>query len=312
LNAGDPVSDDLAFSPEWLALREPADLAARSTALVEELACTLRKADPPSLWILDLAAGTGANLRALAPHLPAAFWTLVDLDPVLLEQAPTRMSVWAAALGCETTVHPDRMFVRGSGFMLAMNTAVMDLRALSVSNADEPSSPDVLRQFEGRTLVTASALLDLLSERQVLTLARMCSRARQIVYFALTYDGRISFSPSEPEDEAVRTLVNRHQRTDKGFGAALGPDATDRTAGILTEAGYRVRTEPSGWVLGPEFAELQRQLLAGWARAAGEIAPGRSATIADWLARRLAHVDRGPSRLEVGHTDLLASLNNIE
>ena len=102
----------------------------------------------------------------------------------------------------------------------------------------------------------------------------MCSRAARRSCFSRSHTtaGSPSRHPS-PRTRPCATLVNRHQRTDKGFGAALGPDATARTAEIFTEAGYRVRTEPSDWALGPEFAELQRQLLAGWARAAGEIAP---------------------------------------
>jgi hypothetical protein len=47
-------------------------------------------------------------------------------------------------------------------------------------------------------------------------------------------------------------------------------------------------------------------LIEGWARAAAEIAPERTALVDDWLRRRLIHVDAGRSQLTVGHRDIAA------
>jgi hypothetical protein len=98
--------------------------------------------------------------------------------------------------------------------------------------------------------------------------------------------------------------VNQHQRTDKGFGFALGPDATEFVARALTGQGYRIERERSDWVLAPESGELQRQLVEGWAGAAAEIAPLRAASVESWRRRRLAHLAAGRSHLVVGHEDL--------
>ena len=51
----------------WLALREPADFAARSTALAQAIADAL-PGDRP-LHMLDLATGRGSNVRYLADRL---------------------------------------------------------------------------------------------------------------------------------------------------------------------------------------------------------------------------------------------------
>ena len=106
------------------------------------------------------------------------------------------------------------------------------------------------------------------------------------------------------DDEAVRALVNAHQRSDKGFGPALGPDSGARTAQALTDAGYRVTVEKSDWVLGADQAELQRQLMSGLADAAVELAPAETGRIRAWQSRRLAHVDAGTSTVRVGHDDV--------
>ena len=83
-----------------------------------------------------------------------------------------------------------------------------------------------------------------------------------------------------------------------------GPDAVACAERAFAAAGYRVRREPSDWHIAPEARELQRLLIGGWADAARETTPWDSARIDDWLARRLAHVDAGRSRIVVSHEDL--------
>ena len=264
------------FSAGWLALRESSDARARSAALTSAVAGRL--AGVSDLHVLDLAAGTGANVRYLTTWLRGerrCHWLLVDNDGALLARA-------AVTAGARDRVE----------------TRVLDLAA-ALEAADAGL-------FAGRDLVTASALLDLVSERWLNALARRCVEAGAAVLFALTYNGDIRCSPGEPEDDMVRELVNRHQRTDKGFGPALGPDAAQAAARAFAAPGYEVHRERSDWVLAGDVPDLQTQLIEGWAEAAGTIAPERGPLLGDWKARRLAHVAAGRSRLFVGHDDLAA------
>ncbi len=100
------------------------------------------------------------------------------------------------------------------------------------------------------------------------------------------------------------TLVNQHQRTDKGFGPAVGPDAADVAARCFADLGYRVQRAPSDWLLTPASGALQRQLIDGWAQAAAEMAPQQIRAIDAWRERRLAHVAAGWSAITVGHEDV--------
>jgi hypothetical protein len=129
------------------------------------------------------------------------------------------------------------------------------------------------------------------------------------VLYTLTYNGRSSCSPIEPEDERIRDLMNRHQNRDKGLGGpAEGPHAVKRAEEIFAEDGFHVRREASDWLLGPNETRLQRELIDGWAEAAAEVAPDLTSTIAAWRERRLQHVASGASRIVVGHDDLAATL----
>jgi hypothetical protein len=179
---------------------------------------------------------------------------------------------------------------------VTVRRACVDLAAL-----DEPL-------FTGRSLVTASALLDLVSASWLETLAARCRAQRATVLFALSYDGRVDCDPAEPEDADVRASIARHQHTDKGFGPALGPDAVDAAARGFAACGYEVTRARADWTLSAAMPELQRELVIGWADAAIEMRPERAATIEDWKRRRLAHVHAGHSRITVGHEDLAAWL----
>jgi SAM-dependent methyltransferase len=280
------------FSADWLTLREPADAAARSVTLARAIAGAFNRAN--SMRALDLGCGTGANARFMADHVDAPQdWLLVDRDAGLLDHVPPRMAAWAAARGAEIAGDPGPLRVTREGRAPAsFRTLRADLRLL-----DDPAV------FEGRALVAASALLDLVSEPWVRTLALRCRAAGACALFALTYDGRVRCTPEEPDDERVRRLVNEHQRTDKGFGLALGPTAVEVVERRFAEIGYRSRRERSDWVLDSTASELQRQLIAGWSEAAMAMAAEQDA-IRGWKDRRLIHVDEGRSQLVVGHEDL--------
>jgi len=282
------------FSADWLSLREPADAAARSPALTELLAGALGR--ETELSVLDLASGTGSNLRYLAGRLQGQQrWLLVDRDPALLAHVRAATASWALSRGYDVGAEEEVMWVHGRGLACRASTRCQDLSSLDDSGL-----------FAGRTLVTASALLDLVSESWLRALAGRCREHGAAALFALSYDGRIACSPGEPEDELVRALVNRDQRTDKGFGAALGPDAARVAEQCFVSLGYRVQRAPSDWVLTPQAGELQRQVIAGWAEAAQAAAPEQAPLIRGWQERRLAHVARDTSRLVVGHEDLVA------
>jgi SAM-dependent methyltransferase len=282
------------FSRGWLALREPYDGRARSGALARCLRRRLGPGAPRSL--LDLGAGTGSNLRWLAPRLGGyQDWLLVDRDPDLLAAVPKALAAWAAREGHRILAGGGETGVEGRGFVARVRTLRLDMAA----EADRlPLVP--------AGVVTASALLDLVSADWLADLARRCADRGCPLLFALTYDGRFALDPSDPGDEEVRTLVNHHQRGDKGFGAALGPTAAAAAANTLRALGYRVWTRPSDWRAGPADRDLQCALTEGWASAALELAQEAEGPIGGWLRRRRELLHAGGSSTLVGHLDLLA------
>jgi hypothetical protein len=281
------------FTTEWLSLREPADAAARSARIIRRVA--VRFAREREQKVVDLGAGTGSNFRCVEEHLgDRQSWLLLDRDATLLRESIASTAAWAELQGYTTAVVQEGLALTNGRRSLRISTRSLDLAVIDEDPALVPHGG----------LVTASALLDLVSESWLTRLAILCRSREATVLFRLTYDGSFSCSPSEPEDPLVRHLVNRHQQRDKGLGSALGPAAIEYAERCFSACGYHLERESSDWILAPQSDELQKALIEGWAEAAIELAPDREALILDWSRRRLDHVAARRSTIVVGHQDL--------
>ena len=260
------------FTLDWLALREPVDHRSRSTDLVppliEWVGSRVRKR------VLDLGSGTGSNLRYLAPLLPGQQrWTLVDRDADLLNRAA------GSAVAVPGVAHVE-------GVLGELGREGMKL-------------------IPGADLVTASALLDLVTHEWLERLAAMCRAAESAVLLTLTWDGTMSWGDPDPDDALVSEAVRSDQLRDKGMGPALGPAAGQAAEHAFRAAGYDTRLRPSPWRLGAADASLAHALVDGWEFTALQQSPEHLSRIQGWAERRHTTV-AAEFALEVGHVDLLA------
>ncbi len=292
------------FSTEWLALREPFDHAARAgTAIDPDFLAALKRRVAPgeALTVVDLGCGTGANLREIAPRLGGRQrWRLVDHDAQLLAALPDALAPWAAALGLRLQAHSRETLLALHGH----NGLHVEVERC---HADLGAGVEA-RLLAGAQLVTASALLDLVSAPWLDALLLRCRDAEAAVWWTLNVDDRLSWAPADRDDALVHAQFQAHQQRDKGFGPALGGAAAARAAGQLAGFGWRVVRTPSDWQIdGHRSAadlHMLRAMIEGIGSAAAQQAPALTDRFVDWQARRLAQPTN--LRLEVGHTDLQA------
>ena len=218
----------------------------------------------PGMRVLDLGSGTGSTARAFARHDFSEFqWRFFDNDPALLQVAKAE--------------HPMSECVEGD---------VADIGALPLKDVQ---------------LVTASALLDLMSLEWVAALVARLDAEQIPFYAALNYDGAMQWDPAMARDRVITFAFNRHQQSEKGTGTALGPEATKVAGRAFKAAGFEVTVAQSPWRIGPDEAMLHRELLQGIGNAAQEAGEPKAT---EWTRARCADVET--SRCVVGHQDMLA------
>jgi hypothetical protein len=302
------------FSADWLQLREPFDHLARDAAArafgLRQQAARWRSAGPggraptagllnPVLSVLDLACGSAQR------------WRLVDHDPALLAAVPAALAAWAARHGHRFASHGDTLVVTGTSFSAEVTRQQTDL-----------SRDLAALDFASVQLVTASALLDLVSATWFQQLVQQGRRTGTAMLFALNVDGRTLWQPQDPDDDRVHQLFMRHQRRDKGFGPALGPQSVSEAQRRLAAAGYQVQQAASDWVIDAaprleaaptgtdkisagDRAIMLAAMVDGMAAAAAEQDPSMASLVQVWRGRRLACLRA--TRLVVGHADLIAT-----
>lgn len=271
------------FSADWLALREPADARARNRDLAEALAARFARRD--RLHVVDLGSGTGANLRALAPILPASqIWTLIENDPRLVAAARELLAGWA-----DTATTDNGLLALTKGD-----------RSITVAFREADLAAGVSGLLPDPTdLVTASALFDLASPAFIAATARACADRSAAFNTVLTYNGIQHWTPRHPSDNAVVSAFNGHQMRDKGLGPAAGPMAPAHLADAFRLAGFSVQEGDSPWRLGRDDAALIADLQSGTAAAVAETRRVDARTLDAWVAKPR-------TAAEIGHTDTLA------
>lgn len=269
------IASAIRVSTEWLALREPADAAARALDLVERL---VRQPPATGRWVIhDLGCGSGAMGRWLAPRLPGPqHWVAHDRDSQLLEVAAAHVPRQAA-----------------DGAAVTVETKRSDITRLRPGD------------LAGATLITASALLDLLTEEELVGLTAVGVGSGCPMLLTLSVVGHVKLTPADRLDRRVGAAFDAHQRRVTERGRLLGSDAVALAVEECGQLGAEVLVRASPWRLGFSYANLAAEWFTGWVGAACEQQVGLAAEAEPYARRRLAQAAAGELAVTVDHADLL-------
>jgi hypothetical protein len=232
--------------------------------------------------IHDLGCGTGSMGRWLAPLLPGPqHWVVHDRDADLLEVAIADLP-GPAADGAAVTVE-------------ATQSDITRLHTRDLADA---------------SLITASALLDMLTGDELARLVTVCTGAGCPVLLTLSVVGRVGLTPADPLDSRVAAAFDAHQRRTTERGHLLGPDAFAIAVEAFGRLGAEVLVRPSPWRLGASEADLAAEWFIGWVGAACEQQVALAAETDAYARRRLAEAAAGHLAVTVDHADLLVLPNH--
>jgi hypothetical protein len=215
--------------------------------------------------------------RWLAPRLPGPqHWVLHDRDADLLAIAAEDLPGEAA-----------------DGAAVTVETRESDITRLAPGDLTDA------------TLITASAMLDLLTGEELAGLVTVCAGAGCPVLLTMSVVGRVDLNPADPLDADVAAAFDAHQRRTTERGRLLGPDAVAVALAGFDRVGADVLVRPSPWRLGASDADLAAQWFNGWVGAACEQQVELFAETGAYARRRLAEATAGQLAVTVDHADLL-------
>ncbi|MCA9130450.1 MAG: class I SAM-dependent methyltransferase [Planctomycetales bacterium] len=255
---------------DWLSARELADALARSETLAKKF---VEMVGPNDL-IVDLACGTGANYRYLDRFFSSRHqWLGIDFDPQALQIASQCLPSDRASFRQVNLASELQQVPAGAGIA-----------------------------------ITASAFLDITSEDWLAQLASHCRTMPLLISMSVV--GQPEWQPSHDLDELIRQQIERHQRSDHGFGPSLGPDAAGRLAKLLGEYGCQVTLQSSDWVLDFADSSLVAMLIGGVSKRVQSFYESNDLhtleLVQGWEESRRNQLQQGNVRVTIRHLDLLS------
>jgi len=160
--------------------------------------------------------------------------------------------------------------------------------------------------LQGASLVTASALLDVLTSREVHAIVDACVASGCPALLTLSVTGFVELNPFDERDDAFRRAFNAHQLRITDGRRLLGRYGALVARGLFTEAGWHVRSSVTTWRLNDAEPRLLREWLDGWIGAAVEQSPELQDEAVRYREWRVAQQGRGELSAIIRHVDLLA------
>jgi hypothetical protein len=274
------MSEVVSVSSEWLELREAEDGRARSPELAAAAATMLRATlyGAKPVVVHDLGSGTGSMMRWLAPRLPGPqTWVLHDWNADLIERAVD---------GARPVDADNRPVEVGS--------RIGDLAYLSAADLD------------GAALVTASALLDVLTEQETEAIVRACVATGTPALLTLSVTGHAELDPPDASDARFERAFNAHQVRVASRRQLLGRFGVTTARQLFEGSGWHVRTTDTVWRLGDHEPQLLGEWFDGWVDAAAEHDAELAGESIRYRELRKAQLQRGELSAVIHHADLLA------
>lgn len=158
-------------------------------------------------------------------------------------------------------------------------------------------------------VISYSAVLDLMSKSSII---KALKRANDInvIYFSLCFNGMVKWTPSNIFDKYILSFFNNHQRTDKGFGSALGFKSIDFLKRYAIKKDMNITTKNSPWVINNKSNKdktFMNRYLLDVKKALFHMEGIDKDILRKWFNEKKNDIESKSIKLYVGHQDILIS-----
>jgi hypothetical protein len=286
---------------DWLEERYRLDAEARNKRVEHAVLEAFQRF--PTLCVLDVGSGLGANARYYSRLFSSnQEWILVEKSKILSLRAISSLRFWAEANEWMTEELSE-------GLQIWLPEKEVRIKSINASFFHLSEIVDLSRI----NLVTANAVMDLISEDQFVTFAENLISYRIPLLATMNYES-MYFEPEEEEDVEFIALYERHMKRSQEFGSALGPDSTRQIIDFSVKRGFPVIHGQSTWKIEYGDLKMMRFLFRFIHQALSENirSKGERIRMEAWFRRKWQQVKSHKLKMVVEHSDIFAGLDEAK
>lgn len=280
----------------WLSYRSACDAVARNKGIERKFLEFFNH--KPTLDIVDVGAGTGANFRYYFDHIRQnQRWTFIEKNAQLIEEAKACIAHFAQQKGYHLEQKHSNLMHISAGDKQASIKIIQgclgDIEHLvSLPDAD---------------VVTANAVFDLISYEQFDALVRKLKKEYVCLLSTLNYY-ETSFLPFSDTDARFIRWYHMHMKRPQQFGIAMGPDCCEEMLDLLHQQGMIIEQEASQWHITRNNTAMHHFLLSFMEDAIHKLnlAACEKEAFDQWMDKRKKLCRERRLEIYVDHNDIFA------
>tara|TARA_Y100000992_G_scaffold299329_1_gene265935 strand:+ start:1413 stop:2285 length:873 start_codon:yes stop_codon:yes gene_type:complete len=285
---------DNKFSKSWIKMRMDYDNISRSSVLVDYLNLIPKEND---IDLIDLYCGSGNFLIwSFNKNILFKNCILVDNDINLLKSIKSNLRAHSAS------AYSIRSNTNNLDLLIKKNSETISLLSIKKNNCD-----DYRYSSKKNHVISYSAALDIMSKSSIHSALKRIKK-NNVLYFSLCFNGLVRWTPTNTFDKYILTFFNNHQRSDKGFGKALGHKSIEFIRKKAEKLNLKIVVEDSPWIVKNKSYKdkvFMKRYLLDIKKSLFHMEGIDRDILREWYQEKKSYIDNKNIKLYVGHNDIL-------